>query len=91
VLAAERRAGLAASISAAFLGLVETLPIEQDAVRPAARLGAVMALARACQLSSYDATYLELALRCGATLATFDRKLAEAARGAGVKVLGDGA
>ena len=39
------------------------------------------------KLTAYDATYLELAIRRAATLATFDRKLAAAARNAGVRVL----
>jgi predicted nucleic acid-binding protein len=42
------------------------------------------------KLTPYDATYLELAMRRAATLATFNRKLAEAARAAGVRVFGDG-
>jgi predicted nucleic acid-binding protein len=37
-------------------------------------------------LSAYDATYLELALREGAELATFDGKLADAMRSAGGSV-----
>jgi predicted nucleic acid-binding protein len=49
----------------------------------------VLTLARAYELTGYDATYLELVLRTGRTLATFDRKLAEAARTAGVRVFGD--
>jgi len=48
-------------------------------------------LARAYQLTGYDATYLELVLRSGGVLATFDRQLAEAARKAGGRVFGDGA
>jgi predicted nucleic acid-binding protein len=46
-------------------------------------------LARTYALTAYDATYLELALRRSAVLATFDRKLAAAARSAGVRVFGD--
>jgi predicted nucleic acid-binding protein len=45
-----------------------------------------MALARQHGLSAYDATYLELALRKGAVLATFDRKLADAMQNAGGRV-----
>jgi predicted nucleic acid-binding protein len=50
-----------------------------------------MHLSRVFKLTAYDATYLELALRRSAPLATFDRKLAEAARQAGVRVFGDAA
>jgi predicted nucleic acid-binding protein len=47
-----------------------------------------MALAREHGLTAYDATYLDLALRKNAVLATFDGKLAEAMRRAGGKVFG---
>lgn len=49
-----------------------------------------MALARHHELSAYDATYLDLALRSGAALATFDRKLADAMREAGGAVFPEG-
>jgi predicted nucleic acid-binding protein len=48
-----------------------------------------LTLARAYQLTGYDATYLELVLRVGGVLATFDRQLADAVRKAGGRVLGD--
>jgi predicted nucleic acid-binding protein len=48
----------------------------------------VLALARTHRLTVYDAAYLELALRMDAALATLDRKLAAAARAAGVMVVG---
>jgi predicted nucleic acid-binding protein len=41
-------------------------------------------------LTSYDAAYLELAIRRAQPLATLDRRLAEAARNEGVRVLPDG-
>ncbi len=45
-----------------------------------------MALAREHGLTSYDASYLDLALRTGAVLATFDTKLATAMKSAGGKL-----
>jgi PIN domain len=48
------------------------------------RLARILALARRHGLSSYDATYLELAQRLGAALASFDRQLNQAARAIGV-------
>lgn len=45
---------------------------------------AVMDLARAYELSAYDAAYLELALRLGLPLATLDVRLRSAAERAGV-------
>lgn len=46
-------------------------------------------LARRHHLTVYDAAYLELALREGVPLATFDAPLANAARAEGVPVLGE--
>jgi predicted nucleic acid-binding protein len=46
------------------------------------------ALARTHRLTVYDAACLELALRVDASLATLDRKLAAAARVAGVPLIG---
>jgi len=48
-----------------------------------------LAVARLYKLAANDATYLELAQRTGSALATFDRKLAEAAHSAGIEVFGD--
>jgi predicted nucleic acid-binding protein len=48
-----------------------------------------LAIAQRSGLTAYDATYLELAIRRNAPLATFDRQLAEAARAAGVAIFGD--
>ena len=89
VLVTERRTGMGSSTSADFLRLLETLPILEDATRPSAVQPTVLMLARAYKLTAYDATYLELVLRTGRALATFDRKLADAARAAGVRVFGD--
>jgi predicted nucleic acid-binding protein len=49
----------------------------------------VLTLARAYRLTGYDATYLELVMRTGRPLATFDRQLAAAVRQAGGRVFGD--
>ncbi len=46
----------------------------------------IMALGRQFQLTAYGGTYLELALRTGSTLATFDTRLAAVMRQAGGKV-----
>ena len=89
VLVAERRGGVSASTSAAFLDLVDALPIVEDKTRPFAVQATVLMLARAYNLTAYDATYLELVLRTGRALATFDRQLADAVRKAGGRVFGD--
>lgn len=89
VLVAERRTGVSASTTASFLGFVDTLPIEQDRAPLASMLATFMMLARAYQLTAYDSIYLELVLRAGNQLATFDRQLADAVRKAGGRVFGD--
>lgn len=89
VLVAERRGGFATAETASFMALVGTLPVVVDGIELSAIQGTVMILARKHGLTAYDATYLELAMRNSAELATFDRKLAEAARAAGVRVFGD--
>lgn len=47
-------------------------------------LGEIVALARKHQLSTYDASYLDLALRKGLPLATQDKALIRAAADCGV-------
>lgn len=75
--------------SASFLRDLATLWIDQDPFPAEQSYAQVLSLARTHQLSAYDATYLELALRLGLPFATFDQKLAAAARSAGIPVFGD--
>lgn len=89
VLVSERRGGVVSSASASFMGMVYALPIVEDTTRPAAVQATVLTLARAYKLTGYDATYLELVLRTGGMLATFDKQLAGAVRLAGGRVFGD--
>ena len=65
----------------------EALPIDIDTDSCARVLDTVLPLASDHELSVYDATYLELALRLSLPLATLDRQLSTAASGAGVEVL----
>ena len=60
-----------------------------DVVEVSHRQEVVMALGRQFQLTAYDASYLELALRTGSTLATFDAKLATAMQQVGGRVAGE--
>jgi predicted nucleic acid-binding protein len=48
-----------------------------------------LSLGRSSNLTAYDAIYLELALRTGSSLATFDHQLANAFRNLGGHVFGD--
>ena len=89
ILIAERRGVVTESKSALFLQLLSGLPLLQDSTHPSVLHAAILKLGRAHRLTGYDAVYLELALRTGRTLATFDRQLADAVRKAGGSVFGD--
>jgi predicted nucleic acid-binding protein len=66
-----------------YLARVRRLPISADAADPALIL-TLPDLARAYELTNYDAAYLELALRRNIPLATTDEALRRAAKKAGV-------
>jgi predicted nucleic acid-binding protein len=86
--AAEQRTRLTAGRSAEFLALIEGLDIVIDTDTAARAFHDTLALARAEALTTYDASYLELAMRMGVPLATRDRQLRQAAERLGVVVLG---
>lgn len=88
ILSAERRKRLSRSDVARFLQLIVALPIEIDNRTAERALGETLTLARSCNLTAYDAAYLELAMRRGLPLATLDKKLRIAAEAAGVPSLG---
>ena len=84
LVAAERRRRLTAADSARFVELLMGLPIVVDDRSHERALSQVLAAARQLGISVYDASYLELAMRLGATLATRDTQLRAAAAAAGV-------
>jgi predicted nucleic acid-binding protein len=69
-----------------FITLLRQLPIATDSETMEHALSDTLNLARRHKLSSYDAAYLELALRTGLPLATLDAGLARAAAATGVVV-----
>jgi len=71
-----------------FITLLGRLNIVTDTETMAHAWGDTLNLARRYKLSSYDAAYLELALRTGLPLATLDVGLAKAAATAGVAAVG---
>ncbi len=87
VVRAEIRSQVTAAESSAFLDLVLRAPIETDPATAELALSATLALARRHRLSSYDASYLELACREALPLATLDADLARAARVEGVALV----
>ncbi len=80
----ERRRRIEPGDSNAFLQDLSLLPIR---VHPDTDEGAALMLARKHQLTVYDATYLHLAVRLSAPLATLDRSLARAAQAEGLQVI----
>lgn len=83
---AARRGRLSTELVADCAAIVASLPI--DVSEPARDMTAVLDLASRHGLSAYDAAYLQLAITSDLPLATFDHRLAVAARAAGVLVTG---
>jgi predicted nucleic acid-binding protein len=79
-----RRKRVPASFPRDAIELLDALPISFDTDGAELAWTTSMHLAIAYGLTLYDATYLELAVRLGAPLATFDKGLARAAAQAGV-------
>ena len=69
-----------------FTVQLENLPISVDPLTANQVFGHTISLARAYRLSSYDAAYLELALREGLPLATLDKDLLKAARRSNMEI-----
>jgi predicted nucleic acid-binding protein len=84
---AEAKALVTEARGAAFLEMLEGVDIEVDTATFAHALTDTLQLARRFKLSSYDASYLELALRTGIPLATLDADLRKAAQKSGVERL----
>ena len=81
---AEKRGELEPGEVECFIAQLESLPIHVDPLTAQQAFSRTLGLSRAYQLSSYDAAYLELAMREGLPLATLDRDLIKAARKADV-------
>ena len=86
LLVGERRRRTTEAKVAQFVRLLGALPIAIDDQTSSRALGDTLTLARAHNLSAYDASYLELALRRGLPLATLDGRLRTAAAAVGVSL-----
>ncbi|HEX6958289.1 MAG TPA: type II toxin-antitoxin system VapC family toxin [Ferrovibrio sp.] len=87
LLQAEKRGRITASDVAVRLDLIAELPISVDQETTARAWREVLTMARTEGLTTYDATYLELAVRRGLPLLTKDNELAEAAKRLDIVVL----
>jgi predicted nucleic acid-binding protein len=84
---AERRSRVTNADVIAFRSRLAVLSIRMDELTADYALGPLIGVARRYNLSVYDASYLDLAMRDGLPLATLDRALERAAREAGVELL----
>jgi len=87
LLVAERQKRLSDSDSIRFITLLSQLPIVVEHERSEMMMKEFLVLAMANNLSSYDTSYLHLAMRKGFPIATLDNKLIEAARRIDVPIL----
>ncbi len=79
ILMGLRRKRTSEALAAEAIAMIETFPLAID-TETALRSTAIYKLAEKHGLTSYDAAYLELAIRSGLPLASFDKALCTAAR-----------
>ena len=79
LLGAERRRRITQARAVEFLGILDELDIRVDPDMPGRAFRDVLPLAREQRLTTYDASYLELAMRLGLPLASKDTALIRAA------------
>ena len=87
LLQAERRKRLTMVQISDFLDLVGGIEIQTDPEQIDIASRSLIDLARRHQLTAYDATYLDLAIKRGIPLATRDKALMRAAPAAGVELV----
>lgn len=75
IVKAQAKGLLSEARATAFIGLLDDMGIRVDSSTAERALKDTLQLARRFKLSSYDASYLELALREGLQLATLDADL----------------
>jgi predicted nucleic acid-binding protein len=86
LLVGERRKRIRQPEVRRFIELLKSLSILEDGQPFADTVSNVLPLAREYDLSAYDATYLDVAVRHRAPLATIDGALRKAGRAAGIKI-----
>ncbi len=84
---AEKRKRISHAKISEFFSLIEALAIQVDDYNIELSYKTVFSIAYEEKLTTYDATYLELAMRGGFALASKDHDLLKAAKRKGVKVL----
>ncbi len=80
LLVAERKNRLIQADSIRFIALLTELPIVVEQESPGRMMNEIVNIARTYNLSTYDASYLDLAMRKGISIATLDKNLLKAAK-----------
>ncbi len=89
VLVRERRKHLTQAQGTRYLQILDSLALEVVGEPVRRSLEALGHFARPCQLTSYDALYLELAVTLGRPLCTLDKGMQDAARRLGIELVID--
>jgi predicted nucleic acid-binding protein len=84
LIVGQRKGVISVAKTTDFLTRLDALPIRTQSESLAGRKEQLFSLAREHDLSAYDAAYLDLAIRSGSPLATFDRRLGLARDKSGV-------
>jgi predicted nucleic acid-binding protein len=87
LLVAERKKRLSEADSTRFIILLAELPIVIEPEPPDRMMRNILTLAREQKISTYDASYLDLAMRKGIPIATLDKGLKKAAKRSQVSIL----
>jgi predicted nucleic acid-binding protein len=88
LLVGERRKRCTQADTTTWLGFLDALPITIDVETSARAWNQTLGIARAQNLSIYDAAHLEVAMRRGLPFATLDGKLRKAAVAVGLHLYG---
>ena len=88
LLMAQKRKRISRQEAREFMAMLGALPIEVDVLEPPDVFTTVIDLAEKHGLTTYDAAYLELAMKMELPLASRDHELNFAARKEGVETLG---
>ncbi len=86
LLVAERKNRIDEASSTRFLELLSALPIHVETELPDRTFTHILSLARKHEMSTYDASYLDLAMRLDIPLATLDESLRRVAKKVGTKI-----
>ncbi len=87
LLVAEKRKRCTPAQSVRFLETLKSLPIEVDEADLKLRCEPLLLMARSATLSSYDAAYVDCALRFEYPLATLDTHLRKVGKEEGITIL----